>query len=285
MADFVVITGLSGAGRSTAADVLEDLGWFVIDNMPVSLMPKVAELALQPASETDRIAFVAGWNTVATELQEMIEGLRGVGSSVHTIFLDASTDILIRRYESTRRRHPASTGELLSAAIEQERRTLEPLRSVADVIIDTSELNVHELRDRILDLFGDDHRTPGMQVTLTSFGFKHGVPTDVDLVFDCRFLPNPHWVDELRPQTGMDVAVRDYVVESELAKAFLERLDGLLEVLLPAYQAEGKAYLTIAFGCTGGRHRSVAISEEMARRLKDHGPTPGVVHRDLVKAP
>ncbi|MCB1038621.1 MAG: RNase adapter RapZ [Acidimicrobiales bacterium] len=283
MTDFVVITGLSGAGRSTTADVLEDLGWFVIDNMPVALMPKVAELALQPASATDRIAFVAGWNTVAAELMSMLDGLREGGSSVRTIFLDASTDVLIRRYESTRRRHPASTGELLGGAIEQERVLLEPLRAAADVVVDTSDLNVHQLRDRILELFGDDHRSPGMQVTVTSFGFKHGVPSDVDLVLDCRFLPNPHWVDELRPQTGRDEAVRDYVLDTDLAKQFLDRLDALLDVLLPAFAAEGKAYLTVAFGCTGGRHRSVAISEEVARRLRGRGMAPGVVHRDVTK--
>jgi UPF0042 nucleotide-binding protein len=283
MTDFVVITGLSGAGRSTAADVLEDLGWFVIDNMPVALMPKVAELALQPSSVADRVAFVAGWNTAASELMPMIDDLRAGGSTVRMIFLDAGTDVLIRRYESSRRRHPASTGELLSGAIEQERVLLEPLRAAADVVVDTSDLNVHQLRDRVTELFDDDGRSPGMQVTVTSFGFKHGVPSDVDMVVDCRFLPNPHWVDELRPQTGTDPAVRDYVVDSELAQEFLDRLGGLLTTLLPAYQQEGKAYLTLAFGCTGGRHRSVAIAEEVARRLRELGLAPGVQHRDIVK--
>jgi UPF0042 nucleotide-binding protein len=283
MTDFVVITGMSGAGRSTAADVLEDQGWFVIDNMPVALMPKVAELAAQPASAADRVAFVAGWNTDPAELMPMLEDLRRSGSSVRSIFLDASTDVLIRRYESTRRRHPASTGELLSGAIEQERTLLEPLRAAADVVVDTTELNVHQLRDRVTELFDDDDRAPGMQVTVTSFGFKHGVPSDVDMVLDCRFLPNPHWVDELRPQTGTDEPVRDYVLGSDLAGAFLERLDGMLDVLLPAFASEGKAYLTLAFGCTGGRHRSVAISEEVARRLRDRGLAPGVLHRDIAK--
>lgn len=283
MTDFVVITGMSGAGRSTAADVLEDQGWFVIDNMPVALMPKVAELAAQPASAADRVAFVAGWSTDPAELVPMLEDLRRSGSSVRSIFLDASTDVLIRRYESTRRRHPASTGELLSGAIEQERTLLEPLRATADVVVDTTELNVHQLRDRVTELFDDDDRAPGMQVTVTSFGFKHGVPSDVDMVLDCRFLPNPHWVDELRPQTGTDEPVRDYVLGSDLAGAFLERLDGMLDVLLPAFASEGKAYLTVAFGCTGGRHRSVAISEEVARRLRVRGLAPGVLHRDIAK--
>ncbi len=283
MTDFVVITGLSGAGRSTAADVLEDLGWFVIDNMPVALMPKVAELALQPTSVQDRVAFVAGWNTAAAELMPMVDDLRAGGSVVRMIFLDASTDVLIRRYESSRRRHPASTGELLGGAIEQERVLLEPLRAAADVVVDTSDLNVHQLRDRVTELFDHDGRSPGMQVTVTSFGFKHGVPSDVDMVLDCRFLPNPHWVDELRPQTGTDAAVRAYVVDSELAQDFLSTLEAMLDTLLPAYQAEGKAYLTLAFGCTGGRHRSVAIAEEVARRLRERGMAPGVQHRDIAK--
>jgi len=281
--DFVVITGLSGAGRSTAADVLEDQSWFVIDNMPVALMPKVAELALQPASAADRVAFVAGWNTSPAELMPMIDDLRASGSRVRMIFLDASTDVLIRRYESSRRRHPASAGDLLGAAIEQERQLLEPLRAVADVVVDTSDLNVHQLRDRVWELFSDDVASPGMQVTLESFGFKHGLPSDVDMVFDCRFLPNPHWVDELRPLTGTDDAVRDHVLGSDLSQAFLERVESLLELLIPAFEAEGKAYLTLAFGCTGGRHRSVAISQEIQRRLRASGLESGLLHRDITK--
>lgn len=283
MTDFVVITGLSGAGRSTAADVLEDQGWFVIDNMPVALMPKVAELAAQPSSTADRVAFVAGWNTDPAELMPMLRDLESAGSRVRMLFLDAGSEVLIRRYESSRRRHPASAGDLLGAAIDQERSVLEPLRAAADVVVDTSELNVHQLRDRVLELFGDDERAPGMQVTIMSFGFKHGVPSDVDMVLDCRFLPNPHWVEELRPQTGRDAPVRDHVLHTELAQSFVERIDGLLSDLLPAFDAEGKAYLTIAFGCTGGRHRSVAITEEIAARLRARGVDAGVLHRDVTK--
>lgn len=283
MTDFVVITGLSGAGRSTAADVLEDQGWFVIDNMPVALMPKVAELALQPASVADRVAFVAGWNTSPTELLATLDDLRAAGSRVRTIFLDASTDVLIRRYESSRRRHPASTGDLLGGAIEQERSSLEPLRAVADVLVDTSELNVHQLRERVGELFADDDQAPGMQVTFESFGFKHGLPSDVDMVFDCRFLPNPHWVDELRPLKGTDAAVRDHVLGSEVSQAFVQHVDDLFRLLLPAFEDEGKAYLTLAFGCTGGRHRSVAIAEELARRFRERGIAAGLLHRDIDK--
>ena len=283
MADFVVITGLSGAGRSTAADVLEDRGWFVIDNLPVLLMPKVLELAAQPSSEIGRVAFVVGWNATASDLQPVLASLRAGGSVVRTLFLDASTDVLVRRYESTRRRHPASAGALLSAAIEQERAQLEPMRAAADVVVDTSDLNVHQLRDRVTELFVGEDRAPGMQVSVRSFGFKHGVPVDVDMVLDCRFLPNPHWVDELRPLTGCDEPVRDYVLGSDLAHGFLDRIDDLLDLLLDAFAKEGKAYLTIAFGCTGGRHRSVAISEEMGCRLHQRGLAPAVNHRDVNK--
>jgi RNase adapter protein RapZ len=283
MTDFVVITGMSGAGRSTAAGVFEDEGWFVIDNMPVALMPKVAELATQPASAIDRVAFVAGWNTDPAELTPMLDDLRSAGSTVRTLFLDAATDVLIRRYESTRRRHPVGVGAVLGGAIEQERQLLEPLRAAADVVVDTTELNVHQLRDRVLELFAHENAGRGMQVTVNSFGFKHGLPSDVDMVLDCRFLPNPHWVDGLRPLTGVDAAVRDHVLDSDLAVAFLARLDELLDVLVPAFQEEGKAYLTLAFGCTGGRHRSVAISEEVARRLRDRGLAPGILHRDIAK--
>jgi UPF0042 nucleotide-binding protein len=283
MTEFAVLAGLSGAGRSTAADVLEDQGWFVIDNLPVSLMHKVLELAAQPSSDIDRVGFVAGWNASATELAPVLDSLRASGSRVRTIFLDARTEVLVRRYESTRRRHPASTGELLAEAIEQERQQLEALRATADVVIDTSDLNVHELRERVTQLFDDDDQAPGMQVSIRSFGFKHGVPVDVDMVLDCRFLPNPHWVEELRPLTGLDEPVRRYVLGDDLAQSFLGHLDQLLGTLLPAYAAEGKAYLTVAFGCTGGRHRSVAIAEEMARRLRNEGRPLRVSHRDVGK--
>ncbi len=283
MVDFAVITGLSGAGRSTAADVLEDQGWFVIDNMPVALMPKVAELAMKPGSDVSKVAFVVGSNSDSDELAVMLQDLRSSGARARLLFLDARSDVLIRRYESTRRRHPASAGALLGVAIEQERLALDRMRALADVVVDTSELNVHQLRERVEGLFADSEDSPGMQVTVLSFGFKHGLPADVDMVLDCRFLPNPHWVDELRPQTGQDDAVRGFVLGSDLAVGFLERLDGLLDVLLPAFQAEGKAYLTLAFGCTGGRHRSVAIAEEVARRLHERGLLPGVSHRDVGK--
>lgn len=286
MSEFVVITGLSGAGRSLAADDLEDLGWFVIDNLPPGLVPKVVELAQTPGSSINRVALVVGTGTYQDDVLPMLTWLRSAAARVRILFLEASTDALVRRYDNTRRRHPLSSGtepEHLFAAIERERELLEPVKAEADVVVDTSDLNVHALRRRVKTLFaGGDHDSP-MQLTLLSFGYKHGLPLDADLVFDCRFLPNPHWVDELRPLTGMDEPVRDYVLGQDAAAEFLAHFDAMAGQLLPAYLAEGKAYLTIAFGCTGGRHRSVAVSEEAARRLRKLGYRPGVLHRDVEK--
>ena len=281
MNEYAVISGLSGAGRSTSADVLEDQGWFVIDNLPVALIPDVAGLVPVTTSGGSRVALVVGAAADPHELAAMLHDLRSSGARVRTLFLDARTDVLVRRFESTRRRHPVSAGALLEAAIERERESLRTIRAEADAIVDTSDLNVHELSRRVAQIFGDHADTPGMQVTLTSFGYKHGLPVDVDVVFDCRFLPNPHWVDALRPLDGREPAVSGYVLESDLAAEFVDRVESLLALLAPAYEAEGKAYLTVAFGCTGGRHRSVAIVEEMARRLAPHGIHAAVAHRDL----
>jgi UPF0042 nucleotide-binding protein len=195
------------------------------------------------------------------------------------MFLEAADDVLVRRFEDTRRRHPFEDEDGLVPAIRRERQALEPLRSVADVVVDTTDLNVHQLRERVESLFGDTERG-GLQTAVVSFGYKHGLPLDVDLVLDCRFLPNPHWVEELRPHTGRDAAVRDYVLRFPESAEFLERLDALLELLLPAYVAEGKSYLTIAMGCTGGHHRSVVMAEEVARLLRARGFEPRVTHRD-----
>jgi UPF0042 nucleotide-binding protein len=286
MSEFVVITGLSGAGRSLAADHLEDLGWFVIDNLPPELVPKVVELAQAPASSIEHVALVVGTGAYQDEILPMLTWLRTAATRVRILFLEAGTDTLVRRYGSTRRRHPLSGGgneESLVAAIERERELLEAVKAEADVVVDTSDLNVHELRRRVRTLFTPDDAGSAMQVTVLSFGYKHGLPLDADLVFDCRFLPNPHWIEELRPQTGLDPAVRDYVLGQPAAGDFLTRLVDLLAHLLPAYVAEGKAYLTIALGCTGGRHRSVALSEEIATRLRRQGYAPNVSHRDVEK--
>jgi UPF0042 nucleotide-binding protein len=284
MSDFVIITGLSGAGRSQAANELEDLGWFVIDNLPVELIPKVVDLVTAPGSATPRVALVVGSGAYHDDLVPALAALRASGGRVRQVYLEAADEVLVRRYESSRRRHPLLVpGEGLAEAIQRERSLLEPVRAEADVVLDTTQLNVHDLRNRILDLFGEDDPDAGMQTRIVSFGYKHGLPLDVDMVLDCRFLPNPHWIDELRPHTGLHDDVARYVLGQDAAKGFLEQFDALLDLLLPAYVAEGKSYLTIAFGCTGGRHRSVAIAEEVANGLRRRGFAPAVVHRDMTK--
>ena len=281
MGDYVIIAGLSGAGRSQAAKDLEDLGWFVIDNLPPSLMSKVSELADAPGSTIERVALVAGTGHYDSETLDAIHELRRGVPRMRLMFLECSTPELVRRYEQTRRRHPLSSGEGLERAIEAERRLLEPVRAEADVVIDTTQLNVHQLRDRIRAAFGQPESDVGMQTVVRSFGYKHGLPLDADLVFDLRFLPNPHWVDELRPLTGRDEPVRDYVLRQEETGPFLDKLTELLELLIPAYEREGKAYLSIALGCTGGRHRSVAIAQALADRLAAMGTKASVMHRDI----
>jgi RNase adapter protein RapZ len=280
MAEFLIITGLSGAGRSQAGATLEDVGWFVIDNIPTALITKVAELAEIPDSAKDRVALVIGRDAQQLEeLEAAIGQLRENAAQVRTLFLEASDEVLVRRFEGTRRRHPLGR-EGIKEAISTERTRLQPIRAMADVIVDTSELNVNQLRERLIDLFMDDRGEP-MQVSIVSFGFKHGVPLDVDNVFDVRFLPNPHWVPELNPLTGLDEPVRKYVLDQPEAVEFVERIDDLLGFLLPSYVKEGKSYLTVAIGCTGGRHRSVALAEEIAGRVRARGYDPGVYHRDI----
>ncbi|HEV2766905.1 MAG TPA: RNase adapter RapZ [Acidimicrobiales bacterium] len=281
MSEFVVITGLSGAGRTQAANALEDLGWFVIDNLPPSLIDKVAELAQAPGTSIERVALVIGPRAGLEELTTSLAGLRASNARVRVLFLDASDKVLVRRFTDTRRRHPLGEGEGIIETIERERASLEPVKAEADVVVDTTDLNVHQLRDRIIALFGSDSPGAGMQTTVLSFGYKHGLPLDADLVVDCRFLPNPHWVEELRPQTGEDPEVRDYVMRFPQTTEFLHRLDALLDLLLPSYVQEGKSYLTLALGCTGGRHRSVVISAEVAKLLRRRGFEANLVHRDV----
>ncbi len=279
MADIVLITGLSGAGRSGVADVLEDLGWFVVDNLPTALIGTIVELAAKPTSDIERLALVAGRQH--TEVLSKVGELRADGHDVRMVFLDASTPELVRRYDATRRRHPlADQADGLVESIELERTTLAPVRDAADLVIDTSDLNVHQLKERIDHAF-DSPRGSRLQVAVESFGFKHGLPLDADIVMDVRFLPNPHWEDDLRPLTGHDPKVRDYVLETAVGSNFVDQFDDLLATLLPQYQAEGRSYLTVAIGCTGGRHRSVAIAEELALRLRGRGVAVTAAHRDL----
>ncbi|HUY64549.1 MAG TPA: RNase adapter RapZ [Acidimicrobiales bacterium] len=280
MIDYLLITGMSGAGRSTAAAALEDAGWYVIDNMPPSLLSEVADVVGRPGSGQDRVALVIGrgGGGQVADVLTAVEGLRAQGHRVRVVYLDAPQEVLVRRYEGTRRRHPIA-GAGVEDAIADERQLLEPIRDVADVVLDTGQLNVNQLRTRVLALFGDGEGA--MRTSVVSFGYKHGVPLDADLVFDCRFLPNPHWVAELRPYSGLDQPVRDFVMSQKETATFLDLVGRLLDTLLPAFVAEGKSYLTIAMGCTGGRHRSVVLAEELASRLAGDGTRPSVFHRDV----
>ena len=280
--NFIIVTGLSGAGRSTVADTLEDLGWFVIDNLPPSLLASAAELLTAADSSVERLALVAGSHEYQEDLLSFLSELRSSGARVRVLFLDAPTEVLLRRYDQTRRRHPLSAGSAsVTDAIGRERELLEPIRREADVVIETGDLIVHELKARVVEAFSDADRKQLMQTTVMSFGYKHGVPIEADLVFDCRFLPNPHWVSDLRPKTGLDQEVRNYVLEQPLTVSFMEHTLPLFEFLIPSYVEEGKAYLTIAFGCTGGRHRSVSIAEEFGRILTNSGHSLRTRHRDL----
>jgi len=285
MSEFVVVTGMSGAGRSTAAAALEDVGWFVIDNLPAGLILKMVEMVDRPGSGIERVALVIGRGGSNTgpeyfdDLPRVLDELAATRKRVRVVFLDAPDDVLVRRYEGTRRRHPlAARG--VEESIADERKLLEPVRERADLLLDTGDLNSNQLRTRILEAFGDD-QAPHMQTSVISFGYKHGIPLDVDLVFDCRFLPNPFWVEELRPFSGLDDPVRDYVIGQPESVGFLEKVDDLLESILPAFVREGKSYLTIAMGCTGGRHRSVVLAHALAERLRRHGQTVSVFHRDI----
>jgi len=285
MSEFVMVTGMSGAGRSTAAAALEDVGWFVIDNLPAELITKMVEMVDRPGSGIERVALVIGRGGSNTgpeyfdDLARVLDELRNTRTRVRVVFLDAPDDVLVRRYEGTRRRHPlAARG--VEESITDERKLLEPVRERADLLVDTGELNSNQLRSRILEAFGDDE-TPHMQTSVVSFGYKHGIPLDVDLVFDCRFLPNPFWVEELQPLSGLDQPVRDYVLGQPESVGFLEKVDELLTSILPAFVREGKSYLTIAMGCTGGRHRSPTLAVALADRLSEHGQVVSVFHRDI----
>jgi UPF0042 nucleotide-binding protein len=288
VSEFLVVTGMSGAGRSTVGATLEDMGWFVIDNLPAALIMKMVELVDMPGSEIERVALVVGRGGGNTEpeyfeeLPDVLDALRQDRRHVRILFLDASDDILVRRYEGTRRRHPlAARG--VEESIADERRLLEPVRDRADLFIDTGELNTNQLRTRIIETFGEGSGSEHMQTSVVSFGYKHGLPLDVDMVFDCRFLPNPFWVEELRPLSGLDAAVRDYVLDQPECQKFLDKVDELLTSILPSFMREGKSYLTIAIGCTGGRHRSVALAQAIADRLSVGDDPVSVFHRDVEK--
>lgn len=290
MTDVLVITGLSGAGRSQAADDLEDLGWFVIDNLPTALIEQVVEMASQPSDPHQQLCLVVGNATQRADIVGVLRSLRASGNRVRVLFLDASTGSLVKRYGTTRRRHPldleggqANSESGIAAVIQRERELLQPVKAEADLVIDTSDLTVHQLKAKLIELFGPSSPSDRLLIGIVSFGFKHGLPLDVDLVFDVRFLPNPYWDEKLRPLSGLDVPVRGYVLDNPLAGSFMDHLEGMLDMLLPAYVAEGKSYLSIAIGCTGGQHRSVAIAERLGAWFVGRDMRPRVTHRDLVK--
>jgi UPF0042 nucleotide-binding protein len=281
--DVVLVTGLSGAGRGTAAKVLEDLGWYVADNLPPELIAQMVDLGLAAGSRITQLAVVMDVRSrgFTGDLDSVRSNLATRNIRPRVLFLEASDDILVRRYENNRRSHPLQGNQTLAEGIVAERVMLAPVRASADLIIDTSTLAVRALRETIERAFGGEAVAP-TSVTVESFGFKYGLPMDADMVMDVRFLPNPHWVDELRPQTGRDAAVRDYVLGQPGAKDFLQTYHRLLRLVLDGYSREGKRYMTVAIGCTGGKHRSVAIAEALAVLLGDDNQlSVRALHRDL----
>jgi UPF0042 nucleotide-binding protein len=281
----VILTGVSGSGKSTALRALEDAGFYCVDNLPVVLLEKLLELSAHTAGEVSRIALVmdAREQRFLSDAPQAIEQVRQMGNDVQVLFLDASDESLVRRYSETRRRHPlAGEGGTVPDGIAAERRALAELKAIADEIIDTTTLNVHELKRLVTRRFaaGEGAR---LGVTLVSFGFRFGIPTHADMVLDVRFLPNPFFIPELKPYPGTDPRVAGFVLGQPDAKAFLDRLTEMLGFLLPRYRAEGKSYLTIAVGCTGGKHRSVALSAALAERLEAGGQPVRLWHRDVEK--
>jgi UPF0042 nucleotide-binding protein len=280
--EIVIITGMSGAGRSTAAKSLEDLDWFVADNLPPAMLVTMLDLARRARAEVPRVAAVVDIRSRAfsTDLKSAIAELDAIGAHPYVVFLEASDETLVRRFENVRRPHPLQENGRVIDGIAAERDQLTSIRAGADLILDTSGLNIHELRARMRDAFGNEGQSV-MRVTVLSFGFKYGLPVDADMVADCRFLPNPHWIPELAPQTGQDRAVKDYVLGQAGAEDFLRSYLDVVQITLNGYERGGKHFMTLAVGCTGGKHRSVVIAEELASRLA--GPWPGVQvsHRDL----
>ena len=258
------------------------MGWFVVDNLPVVLIDKVVELSGEAGGVIGNLCLVVGNARQQAGILGAVGVLRSQGHRVRILFLEASTRELVRRYEATRRKHPLSDGSSgLEEVIERERSSIGEVKAAADLVIDTTGLTVHQLKSQLVQLFGPDNPSDSMQVSVLSFGFKHGVPIDVDMVFDVRFLPNPHWDEALRPFSGLDEPVKDYVFSQEVTGQFMEHVDNLLKLILPAYVQEGRSYLTIAIGCTGGRHRSVAIAEALGKSIAAHGYRPRVSHRDI----
>lgn len=279
--DVILVTGMSGAGRSTATRALEDIGWFVVDNLPPTLMTNVVDYVAQRTGSR-KVAVVADvrGGQLFEELRESLTAIKTAGHDLRVLFLEAGDEALVRRYESSRRPHPLQRDDSLLGAVQRERKLLSDLRADSDIVIDTSNLNVHELRRSIEASFGDDDHV-ALRATVMSFGFKYGIPVDADLVADLRFLPNPYWDPKLKDLTGLDAAVNDYVVASDQAQEFLSKYAELVDLVEDGYIREGKRFVTIAMGCTGGKHRSVAMAENLSARLVKSGVEVRVVHRDL----
>ncbi|MCQ9167669.1 RNase adapter RapZ [Corynebacterium amycolatum] len=279
----VLITGMSGSGRNTAASVLEEMGWYVADNLPPELIMRMVELSFEADSPVERLAIVTDVRSraFAGSLGEVLDGLRNEGRQPYVIFFDANDDTLIARYDSVRRTHPLQENGTLSQGIAAERQMLLPIKGMSDLVVDTSDMSVHDLR-RELEHQLSDTASKIQQITIESFGFKHGAPRDADMLFDVRFLPNPYWVPELRAGRGTNKAVADYVLSQPESQGFLDNVTNLIELVLPGYRREGKGFMTIAVGCTGGHHRSVAMSEALAKKLQGvSGINVNVVHRDI----
>ena len=284
--EFIIISGLSGAGKSRAASIMEDMGFFCVDNLPAPLIPKFAELGMGGNGEYDRVALVTDvrGGTNFEGLFQALDGLKSMKCGYRIVFMEASDPVIIRRYKETRRNHPlAEECGSLEEAIALERNMLAPLKERADWVIDTSNLSTRALRGELLRMFSKNAAERSMEVRVMSFGFKHGIPAEADLVFDVRFLPNPYYVAELRPLTGLDAPVRDYVMEKEETHGFVSRFTDLIDYLLPLYSKEGKSQLVIAVGCTGGHHRSVALAQYMCDHLTEKGVKASVTHRDMQK--
>jgi UPF0042 nucleotide-binding protein len=282
--ELLILTGMSGAGRSTVAHSLEDLGWYVVDNLPPSLLPALAKQSSDGELPALAVVVDVRGGKFFDDLNAALANLKNDGIHFRLLFLDASDQSLVARFESTRRPHPLQGGDRISDGIDRERAKLHELRESADVVIDTSNLNVHQLAKRTSEIFAEG-MIEGVRLNILSFGYKYGIPVDADLVLDCRFIPNPHWVPELRPLTGLDQAVSDRVFSNEGVTEFVGDYVKLIKDMLPGYIREGKKYLTIAIGCTGGKHRSVAISTEIAKQLSSTSSELAIsahaVHRDL----
>jgi UPF0042 nucleotide-binding protein len=279
--ELVIITGMSGSGKASVLKAFEDMGYYAVDNLPAELMPRFGDL-VKASAEIDRAALVVDVRE-GTRMGRLPQYIQKLKKQIHTtvLYLEASDDTLIRRFSETRRPHPLGrNNETVKGSLASERRRLDPIRNIADVVIDTSKFNVHELRAHILERFQRESQDRGILVSCVSFGYKQGVPSDADLVFDVRFLPNPHFVPEFRPLSGRHPKVAKYIRSFPQTQEFISRISDLLVYLLPHYIREGKSYLTIGFGCTGGQHRSVMIAEEVAKRLKKAGYKMKIVHRD-----